>query len=231
LHDYYESHYQRSADCVPNGTRIRSRRPAAYLNGVGLDPGEYVLYLGRFSPEKNCDLLIRAFESIQTPLKLVLAGGSSHTDAYAAELRSHQSRRIKILDWLSGDALEEILTNAAVFVLPSDLEGSSLALLDAMGAGLCVLASDAPENCEVIGSAGFTFRKGDGTDLERMLTMLLSDRRVRETAGKAAQERVREHYLWSKVTTEMNNLYMEVARPRVKLKSLPRAPGKPTMVA
>ena len=47
-----------------------------------------------------------------------------------------------------------------LFVLPSDLEGLSLALLDAMGAGLCVLASDIPENREAVEDAGFTFRQG-----------------------------------------------------------------------
>jgi len=76
----------------------------------------------------------------------VLAGGSSHTEKYVAHLREHESDQIKFLDSLSGDALEEVLTNAALFVLPSDLEGLSLALLDAMGAGGCVLASDVPEN-------------------------------------------------------------------------------------
>ena len=212
LAGYYQSRYGKQVQCVPNGTRIRSRRSAVYLDGLGLKSGAYVLYLGRFSPEKNCDLLIRAFEKVPTTLKLALAGGSSHTDVYAAELRSHESDRIRVLDWLSGEALEEVLTNAALFVLPSDLEGSSLALLDAMGAGLCVLASDTPENCEVIGNAGFTFRKGDQQDLERMLIMLTSDERVRRTAGEAAQQRVRDQYLWSKVTTEVQNVYMEVAR-------------------
>jgi len=211
LRDYYASRYGCTADCVPNGTTIRPRRPAGYLKGLGLVPDGYALYLGRFSPEKNCDLLVRAFANLKGPTKLVLAGGSSHTDSYAAELRSHESERIRILDWLSGDLLEEVLTNAALFVLPSDLEGASLALLDAMGAGRCVLASDTPENCELIGNAGFTFRRGNAQDLERMLTMLLSDERVRQTAGIAARQRVQERYLWSKVTEEINKLYMEVA--------------------
>ena len=84
-------------------------------------------------------------------MKLVLAGGSSHSDSYLASLRAHQSERIKFLDWLSGEALEEVLTNAALFVLPSDMEGMSLALLDAMGAGICVLASDIPVLKEIGG--------------------------------------------------------------------------------
>src|ERR1017187_5536048 len=73
--------------------------------------------------------------------------------------------RVKMLDWISGEALDELLTNAMLFVLPSDVEGLSLALLDAMGAGLCVLTSDVPENREAVEDAGFTFRRGDVSDL------------------------------------------------------------------
>ena len=115
-----------------------------------------------------------ALGNIDTDMKLAFTGGSSHTDAYAAELRKRQSDQILFLDWLAGDALTEVLTNAAVFVLPSDIEGMSLTLLDAMGAGVCVLASDIPENREVIGGAGFTFERGDMLDLRCMLVLLLS---------------------------------------------------------
>lgn len=226
LREYYATHYGRVAQCVPNGTTIRTRRPATHLSGFGLVAGGYVLYLGRFSPEKNCDLLLRVFKSLKTRFKLVLAGGSSHTDSYAAELRSQESDRIRVLDWLSGELLEEVLTNAALFVLPSDLEGASLALLDAMGAGLCVLASDTPENCELVGNAGYTFRKGDAEDLERMLTMLLSDARVRRAAGRAAQERVGKHYLWSKITADVNDLYLELAGSLLSSKKVTGVPGK-----
>jgi glycosyltransferase involved in cell wall biosynthesis len=192
---------------VPNGTRIREQQTGNYLQSIGLQPGSYALFLGRFSPEKNCDLLIEAFEKLDTTMKLVLAGGSSHTDDYAAGLRQHNSERIRVLDWISGDALEEVLTNAALFVLPSDLEGLSLALLDAMGAGLCVLASDAPENVEAIGDAGFTFRRGDVNDLQRMLALLLAAPVLRENRGRRAQARIRREYLWEEAAKEMDAVY------------------------
>ena len=115
-----------------------------------------------------------------------MAGGSSYSDDYIDELRKHQSDRVRLLDWVSGEALDELLTNAMLFVLPSDLEGLSLALLDAMGAGVCVLTSDIPENCEVVEGAGFTFRHGDVTDLQRMLGLLIGDQRVRQAAALAA---------------------------------------------
>ena len=66
-------------------------------------------------------------------MKVVLAGAGSYCDDYSRELRTHAGDRIKILDWVSGPVLDELLTNAMIFVLPSDLEGLSLALLDADG--------------------------------------------------------------------------------------------------
>src|SRR5258708_29994457 len=162
-------------------------------------------------------------------MKLVLGGGSSYTNDYVARLRKHESDQIKFLDWLTGDALEEVLTNAALFVLPSDLEGMSLALLDAMGAGVCVLASDVPENCEVIEDTGFVFKAGSAADLQRMLSLLLSDARVREVAGASAQQRVRQYYLWGRAAKGLASVYQELMSPakehpaRRAASSVPRA--------
>ncbi len=211
LQDYYRTRYGTEPAYVPNGTSLKPRRPAMRLPAWGLESGAYILFLGRFSPEKNCDLLIQAYEQMDTPVKLVLAGGSSHSDAYAQRLRAHQSDKVRVLDWVSGDALEELLTNAMLFVLPSDLEGLSLALLDAMGAGVCVLASDVPENRELVDGAGFTFRHGDQNDLERMLRLLISEPEVREAAAGKARARVWQHYLWSRVAHEIESIYLGLA--------------------
>ncbi len=210
LQDYYRTRYATEPAYVPNGTTLRQRRTPTRLKEWGLDPDAYVLFLGRFSPEKNCDLLIQAFQQIESPVKLVLAGGSSHSDAYVKQLRLQQSERVRVLDWVSGEALDELLTNAMLFVLPSDLEGLSLALLDAMGAGVCVLASDVPENREVVEGSGFTFRHGDRADLERMLRLLISEPGVRTAAARKARERVWEHYLWSRVARQIESVYREL---------------------
>jgi glycosyltransferase involved in cell wall biosynthesis len=211
LQQHYRDQHRVEPIYVPNGTMLRKRHPISQLRKWGLEPGGYILFMGRFSPEKNCHLLIEAYEKIETPVKLVLAGGSSHSDAYVSELRRHQSDQVRVLDWVSGDALEELLTNALLFVLPSDLEGLSLALLDAMGAGICALTSDIPENREVVEDAGFTFQRGDVRDLERMLRLLLMDPQVREAAGYKAQERVWEHYLWPQIATDIQRVYSRLA--------------------
>jgi glycosyltransferase involved in cell wall biosynthesis len=130
---------------------------------------------------------------------------------------------VLFLDWVYGAALDELLTNAALFVLPSDLEGLSLALLDAMGAAVCVLTSDIPENREVIEGTGFTFQPGDATDLARMLRLLLSDRRTRTLAGRNAQARVRERYLWPRIASEIAHSYVELTEPAGVLEARSRA--------
>src|ERR1700726_1564405 len=97
LQEHYRSRYAKECSYIPNGTQIRARQIAGYLESVGLKPHGYVLFLGRLSPEKNCPLLIDAFEKLDPPMKLVFGGGSSHTDDYVALLRERQSERIRFL--------------------------------------------------------------------------------------------------------------------------------------
>ena len=99
---HYRSRHRIEPVYVPNGTRLRKKRPASQLAKWGLEPGGYILFMGRFSSEKNCHLLIEAYEKIETPVKLVLAGGSSHSDAYASELLNHRRDKIRLLDWFQG---------------------------------------------------------------------------------------------------------------------------------
>ena len=195
---------------VPNGGILRDRSEPRRILEWGLEPGGYVLFLGRFSPEKGCHLLVDAFERIETSVKLVLAGASSYCDDYSRELRRHQSERIRILDWVSGETLDELLTNAMIFVLPSDMEGLSLALLDAMGAGLCVLASDVPENREAVDGAGYTFERGNVSDLADRMGFLISNPAVRQAAGQMARKRIEEQYHWQAVTEQIESAYYEI---------------------
>jgi glycosyltransferase involved in cell wall biosynthesis len=210
LRKHYRTGHGAETYYVPNGGVLREPRLPDKILEWGLQPGRYILFLGRFSPEKGCHLLVEAYEKLETDIKLVMAGAASYCDDYSRRLRSHASERIKMLDWVSGDALDELLTNAMVFVLPSDLEGLSLALLDAMGAGLCVLSSDVAENREAVDDAGFTFRRGDAADLADRLRFLIANPAVREAAGQAAKRRIREHYQWPKIAAEIERLYFEM---------------------
>ncbi len=210
LRSYYRQRYGARTRYVANGAILRDKQSAVRIHELGLESGKYVLFLGRFSPEKNCHLLVEAFEQIDTPVKLVLAGGGRSSDPYSQKLRRHASDRIMFLDYVSGTTFDELLTNAMLFVLPSDLEGLSLALLEAMGAGLCVLVSDIPENLELMDGVGFTFRRGDVADLTRMLALLMQADSMRADAGRAARKRIEEQYLWPKIAKEIETAYLEM---------------------
>ncbi len=210
LQEHYRQRHNRETVYVPNGATPAPRRFPQQLLEWDLRPDNYVLFLGRFSPEKNCHLLIDAFETLHTSMKLVLAGGSSHSDAYVKDLRRHESERVRFLSWVSGSQLDELLSNAALFVLPSQIEGLSLALLDAMAAGVCVLTSDIPENNEVVEDAGFTFRCGDQADLERMLDLLIHHPELRRQAAARGRDRIKSHYLWPEIARSIEKVYYNV---------------------
>jgi glycosyltransferase involved in cell wall biosynthesis len=210
LQQHYRQQYKRDTIYVPNGATLAPRRLPRKLIEWDLLADNYVLFLGRFSPEKNCHLLIHAFEKLNTGMKLVLAGGASHSDAYVRSLRRHESDPIRFLPWVAGADLEELLSNAALFVLPSQIEGLSLALLDAMAAGVCVLTSDIPENSEVVEGAGFTFHCGDQVDLERMLDMLIHDPELRHQSAVRERERIQGQYLWPEIARSIQKTYYDV---------------------
>jgi len=229
LGEHYRKTYGAQTFYIPNGGILRERCFPNKIFDWGLEPGKYILFLGRFSPEKGCHLLVEAYERLETEVKLVMAGASSYCDEYSRQLRSHTGQRIKILDWVSGNDLDELLTNAMVFVLPSELEGLSLALLDAMGAGLCVLSSDVPENREAIETVGFTFRRGDVADLADRLRFLIANPAVREAAGQAARRRVREQYQWDEVASQVEGVYLTMMG-RKSTDIVPRKPNERIIV-
>jgi hypothetical protein len=100
--------------------------------------------------------------------------------------------------------------NAALFVLPSELEGLSLALLDALAAGVCVLTSDIPENNEVVDGAGFTFHRGDQADLERMLDLLIHNPELRRQSAARERQRIQGQYLWPEAARSIEKAYYNV---------------------
>lgn len=226
LHDYYKKRFRADSFYIPNGTALRQKQAIFHLPQWGLTAGQYILFLGRFSPEKNCHILIQAYEQLHSHVKLVLAGGSSHSDKYVSELKRHQSADILLLDWVSGSALDELLTNAMLFVLPSDLEGLSLALLDAMGAGVCVLASDIPENREMIKDAGFTFRCGDVNDLTKKMQTLISRPDLRHSFSRLAKKRIALSYQWPKIAKQVEQVYLAlVSNVEIQRKIPPKPEG------
>ena len=146
-----------------------------------LAEGSYVLFVGRLVPEKAPDLLIEAFRHVPGDLRLVIVGGSSFTDRYAASLRRLASAdpRVMFTGYLYGETIEELYSNAAVFVLPSLLEGLPLTLLEAAAYGVPIVASDIPPHLEVVtrdAPGHRLFRSGDARSLAQVVESVIENR-------------------------------------------------------
>lgn len=136
---------------IYNGVNIPVKSTSTdYISALGLTPGKYVIALGRFVPEKRFHWLIEAFKGAQpVDMKLVIAGDSDHNDAYSAQLKkmAHDTENVVLTGFIKGEKLNQLMTNAALFVLPSTHEGLPISLLEAMSYNLDVLVSDIPANC------------------------------------------------------------------------------------
>jgi glycosyltransferase involved in cell wall biosynthesis len=126
---------------------------------------------------------------MHTDLKLVVAGDANGVDDYKASLHALAAgdKRIVFAGMVEGRKLAELFSHAAVYVQPSEIEGLSIALLEAMSYARCCLTSDIPENKEAIGEAGYTFKSGDVASLKTELNHLLARPDIREEAGIRAR--------------------------------------------
>ncbi len=161
---YFWNTYKRKTRFIPNGVnRPQNRNAAIIKKRFGLDKDTYFLFLGRLVPEKGLRYLIEAFKNVETDKKLVIAGGSSDTEVFAAELKemAKSDDRIIFTGFVQGETLDELYSNAYVYTLPSDLEGMPLSLLEAMSYGNCCLVSDIDECASVVEDKAVVFRKSE----------------------------------------------------------------------
>ncbi len=210
VQEYFKREYNRETVYIPNGIeKALSVEAEQITQRFGLTKDSYILYLGRLVPEKGITYLIDAFKQLKTDKKLVIAGGSSDTEDYENEIRSFAKNddRILFTGFVEGELLAELYSNSYVYVLPSDLEGMSMSLLEAMSYGNCCLTSDIAESVEVTEDKGVSFKKGDVSDLKDKLQYLFDNPdKVYEYKAKSA-DFVCTKYNWDDVVHKTLELY------------------------
>lgn len=214
LQDYFKERHKGSTVVIPNGTTVPVHRPAQKILKFGLDPGKYLLFVGRLVPEKGVHFLAEAFRRIPTNMKLAIAGGSSFSEDYVNQLMKFKSDRILLLDYVFGDVLEELWSNAYFVVQPSTMEGLSISLIEALSYGKCVLTSDIPANMEVVEDCALPFRSGDVDDLEAKLRLLLDRPDLVRGYEEKCRSHVVERFSWDRIVEQTEAIYREVARKR-----------------
>ena len=207
---YFMEAYGREAVFIPNGVDAKEALPASVIKEKwNLEKCSYLLYLGRLVPEKRPELLIEAFKALDTNKRLVIAGGSSDTSAYEKELRAaaRGDSRIVFTGFVTGEPLAELYSNCYAYVLPSDVEGMPMSLLEAMAYGRCCVTSDIPECADVLAGNGVTFEKGRADSLRAALRDLLADAGRADALGTAAKAHVEKTYNWDSVVERTLAVY------------------------
>lgn len=207
---YFKETYNRNTHFIPNGiTQLDIFDSKIISSKYNLNKDSYFLFLGRIVPEKGIHYLIDAYSEVKTDKKLVIAGGASDTDSYYEELRKKASNNENIIftGFVQGQELEELYSNAYVYVLPSDLEGMPLSLLEAMSYGNCCLTSDIEECSDVMEDCGVTFKQSSVEDLANKLQYLSDSEKVVQKLKLESSPFIIKKYNWDDIVNKTLELY------------------------
>lgn len=208
LQQFYRETFKRDTTYIPTGVEVPEILPAQGIKQRwGLSSGEYILFVGRLTPEKGLEYLLPAYESLDTDKKLVIVGGANFKDAYVENLKKYASQSIIFTGYLQGNVLSELFSNAYLYVQPSTLEGLPVAVLEALSYGRCVLASDIPGNREALGECGYTFQVGNADELREKLVMLLHEQELVTAQFEMARNYVGRHHNWDSAAEAFEKLY------------------------
>ncbi|MDL5159005.1 oligosaccharide flippase family protein [Actinomycetospora termitidis] len=226
LNDTWRSRLVRIA---PLARIVVVRNPVPILATAPHDPPDppQVLHLGRLSAAKGTFDLVEAWAGLgarRAGARLLLAGDGDVEAVRRAVVAAGIEDTVEVLDWQPPERVPELLARSAVLVLPSWAEGQPMAVLEAMAAGLPVVASTAGGLAELVedGRTGLLVPPGDTEALRDALTALLADPTRRATMGAAGRARVAERHDPESVAHRLAALYREIVAPRTD-RLIPRA--------
>jgi glycosyltransferase involved in cell wall biosynthesis len=204
IQDYYLERYGKRSTFIPYGAELVKTAGTDALERLGLQPGNYFLYVSRMEPENHPLEVRQAFETLQTPMKLALIGDAPYAAEYIRRVRDTSDPRVVMPGAIYGEGYRELGVHCFAYVHATEVGGTHPALIEAMGRGNLVLYRDTPENTEVAGDAGIPFAPDElARKLQGLLEMSEADRQnLRQRAAARAQAL----YSWDAVTTAYEEL-------------------------
>lgn len=200
---YYEDRWKKATTFIPYGAETGKVATCGEVRALGLEPGQYFLYVSRLEPENNALAVRQAFEQVSTDMKLALIGDAPYADAYIREVRNTSDTRIVIPGAIYGQGYRELGSHCLAYIHATEVGGTHPALIEAMGRGALVLYLDNHENAEACGDAGIAFTDDLSAKIEQVLRMPEAER---NELRRRAANRVREHYSWDAVTGSYETL-------------------------
>ena len=209
--DFYEKRYGVRPHYISTGCEVKEYVEPQEILKLGLEPKKYIFFASRLVAEKGPQYLIPAFRQLKMDYQLVVAGDAKDNEDFKRHLRglADNDPRIIFPGFVSGRLLDELFHHAAVYVQPSELEGLSIALLEGLGYGIPVLASNIPENIEAVVDTGYYFENKSVEDLARKLQWILENLEEANRLAQTAKQRIVERFSWDNITDEFEEFYRQ----------------------
>jgi glycosyltransferase involved in cell wall biosynthesis len=212
--EYYRENFGIEPATIPYGAEFPEERDSDVVERLGLEPGNYILYVSRFEPENNPLEVVQAYENLQPGNPpLVILGDALYAKGLLRDLHAHRSGRILFPGALYGPDYRTLQRNALIYVQATEVGGTHPALIEAMGSGGCVLALDNPENREVGGDSIGYFRLRPQETLSEAVRDLLRDGGRRDLLRQRARKRAAERFSWAAVTDAYERIFRGSDRP------------------
>ncbi len=212
---YLEAKYRRRVLYIPYGSDVVEPKTFEALDELGLRPREYLLFIGRFIPDKGIHHLVRAFEQVRTDKRLLIVGGSPNQDSrYEQLIRSTRDHRIIFPGFLYGAKMLQLLKMCYAYVQPSDVEGLSPIILTAMALEAPIICSNLPENTYAVGETALLFEKGNSDSLREKIEEALNCPDHLASLARAASARAREFFSWDTVADTYERLFFGPSQER-----------------
>ena len=222
LYDHFIKEYGKKTKVVHNAVNMPKEEECEkkYLTEFGICENEYYLFMARLTVEKGLHYLIKAFKKLQTDKKLVIAGPLDLKNPYHQKLMkmSENDSRIVFAGFVTGKQKETLLRGAYAFCLPSELEGFSMALLEAMSYSKCCIVSDIPNNIEATGDVCISFQTNNTRALYSALNESENNPEKVKKIGQLASKRIKENFTWDIIADQTERLYFDaIAKRNIRL--------------
>jgi glycosyltransferase involved in cell wall biosynthesis len=195
--DAFEQSYGRRVPAIPYGAEVEDPGNAGWCAKLDVEPGRFVLFVGRLVPENNAHLLVEAHRASGCEWPLVIVGDAPYAQSYIDSLKRAAGPNVRFPGYVFGEGYGELIHRAGVMCAPTEVGGTHPVIVEALAAGAPLIVSDHPPNLETVGEAAEAFSLADGADgLARSLKSLIGDVRRRAELSRRATERAAERFSW-----------------------------------
>jgi glycosyltransferase involved in cell wall biosynthesis len=208
IREYYMEKYGATSRMIAYGANVDPEPTTEVQRKLGVEPRDYLLYVSRLEPENNAHVVIKAYSAVRSTKPLLIVGDAPYAHEYIAGLKATTDARVHFPGAIYGTGYRELQSHAYFYVHATEVGGTHPALIEAMGAGNCVLVYDTPENREVVGDCGLFYSNAE--ELAGHMQAAIDNPQLVAGFREKARARIQRLYSWDAITDQYEKLFREL---------------------